>query len=76
MKIMKFLTAESCTILIHAFITCRLDYCDSLYYGLPAYQIAKLQRIQNAAARLLSQVSRYSHITPPVLADLHWLPVR
>ena len=35
----------------------------------------KLQRIQNAAACLVSQVSHFPHIIP-VLADLHWLPVR
>ena len=31
--------------------------------------------IQNAAARVLTRVKRRDHITP-VLADLHWLPVR
>ena len=33
-------------------------------YGLPSIQIAKLQRVQNAAARLIMDVSKYSHITP------------
>ena len=74
-KIRKFLSPSSCATLVNAFITCRIDYCNSLYYGLPAYQIAKLQRLQNAAARLVSLTPRFSHITP-VLADLHWLPVR
>ena len=31
--------------------------------------------MQNAAARLLTSSSKYSHITP-VLKELHWLPVR
>ena len=35
----------------------------------------RLQLIQNAAARLLTRSSRYCHITP-VLASLHWLPVK
>ena len=75
-KIRKFLSSNSCATLVNAFITCPIDYCNSLiYYGLPAYQIAKLQRLQNAAARLVSLTPRFSHITP-VLADLHWLPVR
>ena len=46
-----------------------------LLYGLPDYRINKLQRIQNAAARLICQQSRFCHITPP-LFDLHWLPVK
>jgi hypothetical protein len=34
----------------------------------------KLQRLQNAAARLLTGTKRREHITP-VLEQLHWLPV-
>ena len=59
----------------HAFICSRLDYCNSLLYGLQGVQLAKLQRIQNIAARLVTGCSRYDHITP-VLKKLHWLPVR
>ena len=46
-----------------------------LLYGLPDCEIAKLQRVQNAAARLLMSCKKYDHITP-VLINLHWLPVR
>ena len=52
-KIRKFLSPNSYATLVNAFITCRRDYCNSLYYGLPAHQIAKLQRLQNAAALCL-----------------------
>ena len=51
----------------------RIDYC--LLFGLPSVHLLKLQRLQNAAARLISNVPRYSHITP-VLSSLHWLPVK
>ena len=53
----------------------RLDYCNSLLYGLPQAQIDKIQRVQNAAARLIFKQPKFSHITP-VLHQLHWLPVK
>ena len=48
-----------------------IDYCNSL----SDYRITKLQRIQNAAARLICQQSRFCHITS-LLFDSHWLPVK
>ena len=60
--------------LIHAFITTRLDYCNALYVGIGQAPIARLQLVQNAAARLLTRTHRHEHITP-ILASLHWLPV-
>ena len=55
---------------LHAFVTSRIDYCNGLLYGLPECEIAKLQRVQNAAARLLMSCKKYISI------NLHWLPVR
>ena len=60
--------------IIHAFISSRLDYCNSLFTCLSKASTDRLQLIQNAAARLLTRSSRRCHITP-VLASLHWLPV-
>ena len=74
-RIRKFLTMKSTKVLVHAFIMGRIDYCNSLLYGLPATHINKLQRVQNAAARLICSIPRCSHVTP-VLYSLHWLPVQ
>ena len=54
----------------------RLDYCNGLLYGKVSVHVklGKLQRLQNAAARLVCTVSRYDHITPSLI-NLHWLPV-
>jgi hypothetical protein len=53
-RIKKYLSRDNLLILVHAFITSRLDYCNSLFYGLPGKQISKLQRFKNAAARFSS----------------------
>lgn len=74
-RIRKFLTVDITATLVHAFITSKIDYCNSLLYGLPDCDLIKLQRIQNAAARLITNTSRFNHITP-TLAELHWLPVK
>ena len=60
---------------IHAFISSRLDYCNSLYVGIGQSELNRLQLVQNAAARLLTETKKREHITP-VLSSLHWLPVR
>lgn len=41
-RISKYFSQESLKTLVHAFVTSRLDYCNSLLYGLPKYHISKL----------------------------------
>ncbi len=60
---------------IHAFVTSRLDYCNSLYYGINQSSMERLQLVQNAAARLLTGTRKFQHITP-ILTTLQWLPVK
>ena len=73
-RIRKYLPLEAAKTLVQAMVINRIDYCNAILYGLPAIHIRKLQCVQNAAARLLANTTRYSHITP-VMIDLHWLPV-
>ena len=74
-QIRKYLSWDSTENLIHAFITGRVDYCNSLLYGLPERQLNKLQRVQNAAARVIFCSSKFCHITP-LFVQLHWLRVK
>ena len=73
-RISKFLSKECLQTLVHAFVTSRLDYCNSLLYGQPKYQIFKPQRVQNTTARLISNTRKYDRISP-ALSNLHWLTV-
>ena len=73
-KIRKYLDNNSTERLVHAFITSRLDCCNSLLIGLPDNDLQKLQKLQNASARLVTCTKRREHITP-ILEHLHWLPV-
>jgi len=61
--------------MIQALVFSRLDYCNSVLNGITENLFQRLQSVQNAAARLISQTGRSEHITP-VLRQLHWLPVR
>ena len=74
-NIRKHLTRKSAEKINHAFVTSRLDYCNSLFFGLPDSQLGKLQRVQNACARLVCNSPRFSHCTP-LLSELHWLPIK
>jgi len=65
------MSADAVKTLVQAFISCRLNYCNSLFYGIAEGLMNRLQSVQNAAARLVSAVQRYSHITP-VLLELHF----
>ena len=51
--------------LIVALVLPRLDYCNSVLYGLPAYLIRRLQSVQNAAARLIFRIRRSEHNQSP-----------
>ena len=74
-KIRRSLTSDSTKTLVNAFVNSRLDYCNSLLYGVGEGLMDRLQRVQNAAARLVSGAKKYDRITP-IMMDLHWLPIR
>lgn len=75
MKIRNILSLKDAEKLVHAFITSRLDYCNSVLSGCSKKSLRSLQLVQNAAARVLTGTRKREHITP-VLSSLHWLPVK
>ena len=70
-----YLTVSSAKTFVYSVISAKLDYCNSLFIDIPDYLITKLQRVQNAAARIVLNLKKYDSITPHLM-KLHWLPVR
>jgi len=73
--IVRSLSDDTKKTLVQSFVSCRLDYCNVLLFGISGGLIQRLQSVQNAAARLVTGAPRRDHITP-VLRQLHWLPVK
>ena len=74
-KLRKYLTNEAAKTYVHSVITSRLDFCNSLLYGLPQSSLHPLERALKNAARIVSLTRRSDHITP-VMRSLHWLPLK
>ena len=73
--IRSFFLKSATIIFANAFIHFRIDYCNSLFYGLSKNSINSFQKIQNSVVCIVTRTSRLSHITL-VLKSLHWLPVQ
>ena len=74
-KIRTYLGWPTVEKLVNATITSRLDYCNSLMFGIAKELISQLQKRRNHAARVITKWRKYDHITP-VLVHLHWLPLK
>jgi hypothetical protein len=74
-KIRSHLSKDTCSQIVNALVTSRLDYHNGLLINHPDSTIAPLQRAQNSAARLITGARRRDHISP-ILRHLHWLPVK
>jgi len=72
--VMCSLSADASRTVAQAFVSSRLDYCNSVMYGAANGLIKRLQAVQNAAAWLVTGTRRRDHISP-VVRQLHWLPV-
>ena len=74
-NIRNLLSYDACSTIIHARITCRLDFCNSILYNVPRSKTDRLQRHQNQCARIMTKSPRREHFTP-VLKKLHWLKIQ
>jgi len=75
-RVRRSLDSESAAMLVHAFVMFRIDYCNVLLAGVPKAKSDKLQRLLNAAARLVSDTSKFDRgLMQRMHVDLHWLDV-
>ncbi|CAC5394124.1 unnamed protein product [Mytilus coruscus] len=66
---------NACKTLVCSLVTSRLDYGNALLHNVNSSTIARLQRVQNTAARLITRKRKFDSITP-VMMQLHLLPVQ
>ena len=63
------------TTIINSLVFSKLFYCsESMWASTTKKNIARLQKVQNFAARIVTDARKYDHITQ-ILKELHWLPV-
>ena len=74
-KARRVLTEDATKTVMQSLVMSRLDYCNALLIGIQQDLIAKLQQLQNSAARIVLRTRKYEQITP-VLIKLHWLPIK
>ena len=75
-SIRSYLDLKTTESLVHAFIFSKIDYCNSLLFGISKQHIHKLQKLQNRAARVCFNIPRNSmRSSLSLLAHLHWLPI-
>ena len=75
-RILHLLPLSAATALANSLVSSKLDYCNSLYSGISQANLNKHQRIQNSLARVITNASKYQHITPILTNYTVWLPIK
>ena len=74
-NIRKFLTKEAAETVTLGLVMSHLDYSNSLYNGLPAVTIDKLQITPYLEAKVILNQPKFASATSAMF-ELHWLPIR
>ena len=72
-SIRKYLSVDHLKTLVNSVIVAKTDNCNSLLYGISAYDTDRLQKFQNSCARLIYKKRKYDRVSG-LLRELHWLP--
>ena len=73
-RVRNLISVKDTETLVHAVISSRLDHCNSILINISKSNLFKLQKVQNAAARLVVRGKKRQSMSG-VLHDLHWLRV-
>ena len=74
-RVRRSFDSESAT-LVHAFVTSRIDYCNVTLVGDPKTMTDKLQRVLNAAARVVNNTRKFDRGLSAVRhSELHWFDI-
>jgi len=74
-RIRRHLNLNSAKTLATCLVASRLDYCNSLLFGVASNDILRLQRVQNCLARVVTRSPPLTR-SLPLLSSLHWLPIQ
>jgi hypothetical protein len=69
------LSHDALVVLVHAFVTSRIDHCCSILVGLPLGVLGRLDRVMRSAARLIGRIPKFGSVSAYMRDVLHWLPV-
>jgi hypothetical protein len=70
-----FITENACKRLVCSLVTSGIGYGNALLCNMNSSVTARLQRVQNTAARMITRKKKFDSITPSFM-QLHWLPVK
>ena len=69
-------TRHAAATLVHSFVSSCVDYCNALLAGAPKVTTDKLQRVMNAAARVITGTHKFDRGLSRILHnELRWLNV-
>ena len=74
-SVRSLITEGVATTLMTSLVLSRLDYCNSVLFGISQEYLDKLQLIQNHASKIVKKKKKHDHVTP-LLKELHWLPIK
>ena len=74
-KVRSYLNDDQTRCVVHAYVISKLDANNSLLAGSPSLLVSQIERVQNAAAKLVTKSKKFDHVSP-ILRNLHWLPIQ